>query len=380
MGLLRKAARAVPGHETNAPAPAEPAQRKAHAGLLSKSLQLLESHPINSRPARLRGSVASQAVVLDRDVRRPRKRAADVARQILEEAQAFPDGVELPSLLFTLLRKRLSIVKGALLLYDPARLEYAPWASHGFDQTTLHRMRIPLGANEAVNALANGESIEVRQAARKADFQRFFSSREFSTLETIILAPFIAEETLVAILLIAEIRHEFDDNAELLACLSRASSGAAPQLQNARGFLARWNQEKLARAPVAPVEQVIRLLASPAARGKTFLLLGIRLDAYVRGIAAFHEDIDQFRLREDIRAFLDAFLADLGVAAMLPAGVLLICLQGIQRNDIDLFLHQMRDFLGQHFSGNPSDIQASKTRMWPDDGTNVQELITFFSS
>lgn len=378
MGLLRKAARAVPAHQTNAPAAGEPGQRKSEAGLLSKSLRLLESGPLIAALPERRGS--GRAPVLDRAARTLPLRAPDMARQILEDTKALSDGVELPSRLFTLLRKRLSITRGALLLYDPVRLEYAPWASHGFDQTTLHRMRIPLGANETFNALANGESIEVTQAARRTEFQRFFSSREFSTLERIVLSPFIVDEILVGVLLAAEIRYPFASSAELLWCLSRVSSGAAPLLQNARGFLARWSQARLGRPPVAPVEQVIRLLASPAARGKTFLLLGIPLDAYVRGIAATHEDIDQFRLREDIRVFLDAFLADLGVAVTLPAGVLLVCLQGIGRDDIDLFLHQLRDFLGQHFFGKPMDIQAVKSRIWPDDGTNVQELIAFFSS
>ena len=65
-------------------------------------------------------------------------------------------GVELRRAFSRCLTTLLGSAKGALLLYDPVRLVYAPWAVRGYDQTTLHRMRIPLGANNAWNAMANG--------------------------------------------------------------------------------------------------------------------------------------------------------------------------------------------------------------------------------
>ncbi len=356
MGLLRKAARAVTVDDTNASPPGLTARPQAPAGLLRRSLQVLRKSP-------------RVGAAMD-----------DLAARIIEEARAQVDGVELPSLLFTTLRKRLSILKGAILLYDPLRLEYAPWASCGFDQTTLHRLRIPLGANDTVNALAKGEPLVVTDPGQKSGFQRFFSSREFAALGSIVLTPFIADDSLVGVLLATEIRPPLADSARLLSCLKSVALETAPLLQAARGFLMKWDQAKTARPAVTPEDQIARLLESPASRGKKTLLLSLGMDAYVRGIAASHEDIDVFRLREDIRIFLDAFLADLGVGVALSNGTTLVCLQGIQREDIDLFLHQLRGFLGQHFLGAVSGIQAVKSRMWPDDGTDVREILSFFSS
>ncbi len=369
MGLLRKAAHAVP-EDTNAPGTLTLSQGRAappaeaRGGLLRRSLQALSADTV-AKPG-------------------PAESTDDIALLIARDAKALSDGVELPSRLFTTLRKRLSIMKGALLLYDPVRMEYAPWASHGFDQTTLHRMRIPLGANETFNALANGEPLDVSNPDQRAAFQRFFSSREFATLERMILSPYIWEDSLVGVLLVTEIRPPFPDTRQLLSRLKDISASIAPLLQKARGFLMKWSQAKASRPPSTPEEQVGRILASPAVQGKKLLFLSLDLAAYVRGIAAAHEDLDLFRLREDLRSLLDAFLADLGVAIMLPAGAILVCLQDVQRDDIPLFLHQLRYFLVSHFAGEQPEAKASlinvmKSRIWPDEGTDPRELVSFLS-
>jgi hypothetical protein len=370
MGLLRKAVHAVPADDTHtsriATSLAEPKNDRAPVGLLRRTLQALET---TTAPQQVRNAAGTD----------------DIARLILRDAKALSDGVELPSLLFTTLRKRLSIAKGALLLYDPVRLEYAPWATFGFDQTTLHRMRIPLGANATFNALANGEPLEVTDPQQKAAFQRFFSSREFSGLKQMILSPYIFEEKLVGALLATEIQHPFSDTTQLLACLRDIAAGIAPLLQKARAFLMQWSQAKATHPPTTPEEQVARLLESPAVQQKKLLFLSLGLGPYVRGIAAAYEDLDLFRLREDLRGLLDAFLADLGTSIMLPAGSLLVCLEGFQRDDIPLFLHQLRHFLGRHFAGGqPGEpaplIEVMKSRIWPDEGTDARELVSFLSS
>ena len=137
--------------------------------------------------------------------------------------QALPDGVELPSQLFSALTEQLSVEKGALLLFDPIRLVYAPWASLGYDQTTLHRMRIPLGANESFKALANGSPILVEDASTLGAYEQYFSAREFSSLSRILLTPFITAEKLVGVLLFTALEPPFPGKAELLECLKAIS-------------------------------------------------------------------------------------------------------------------------------------------------------------
>lgn len=397
MGLLRRAANAVTGDDMKPSMPAaqsrRPAEPSARLGLLKKSLKALAESTAAFTPsmasAVLAVSPASEtsATLVASAHAAPSMAAGpgDLGGLIIEDAKALSNGVELPSRLFTTLRKRLSIAKGALLLYDPVREEYAPWASFGFDQTTLHRMRIPLGANETFNALANGEPLIVTDAGQRAAFQPFFSSREFSNLRQLILSPYIFEDTLVGVLLVTEMRHPFSRPEELLSCLKTVAGDVAPLLQKARGFLMKWNQARANRAPTTPEDQVARILGSPAMRGKRLLFLSLALGPYIRAIAEENEDLDLFRLREDVRSLLDAFLADLGEAIMLPAGALLVSLQGVQRDDIPLFVHQLHYFLDSHFTGSRREehsslVQILKSRIWPDEGSDVRELVSFLSS
>ncbi len=407
MGLLRRAANAVTGDDMKPSMPAAQSRRRAEpaarSGLLKKSLKALAESTVSpastasdglAAPAAPLGSaarVAPAATVASAASKASAKAAAsapvtgNLSRLIIEDARALSDGVELPSRLFTTLRKRLSITKGALLLYDAVRLEYAPWASFGFDQTTLHRMRIPLGANETFNALANGEPLNVTDPGQRAAFQPFFSSREFSNLEHMILSPYIFEDALVGVLVVTEIRHPFSRPEELLSCLKTVAGDVAPLLQRARGFLMKWNQARANRAPTTPEDQVARILGSPALRGKRLLFLSLALAPYIRAIAEENEDLDLFRLREDVRSLLDAFLADLGEAIMLPAGALLVSLQGLQRDEVPLFIHQLRYFLDSRFAATRAEepsslIQVLKSRMWPDEGSDVRELVSFLSS
>jgi len=390
MGLLRRAASAVTGDDMKPSMPAAQSRRRAESsarsGLLKKSLKALaESTASLAAPAASAGPAASAASRASAKAAPSAPVTGDLSRLIIEEAKALSNGVELPSRLFTTLRKRLSITKGALLLYDAVRLEYAPWASFGFDQTTLHRMRIPLGANETFNALANGEPLNVTDPGQRAAFQPFFSSREFSNLQHIVLSPYIFEDTLVGVLIVAEMRHPFSRPEELLWCLKTVAGDVAPLLQRARGFLMKWNQARANRAPTTPEDQVARILGSPALRGKRLLFLSLALAPYIRAVAEENEDLDLFRLREDVRSLLDAFLADLGEAIMLPAGALLVSLQGVQRDDVPLFIHQLRYFLDTRFAATrteepSSSIQVLKSRIWPDEGSDVRELVSFLSS
>ena len=307
-------------------------------------------------------------------------------RRILDDCAALSDGVELPSRLFTSLKRNLSIVKGALLLYDPARLEYAPWASCGFDQTTLHRLRISLGANETFNALANGKPLSVTDQEQRNAFQACFSSREFASVARILLCPFIFDDTLAGVLLVTDLKAELENEDQLLECLARVAETASPLVQKARGRLTKGSGAPAAR-PTAetPEEQISRLLVPPAAGGKRFLFATVSLSAYSERIISSHEDLEPFRLSEDMRYFMDSFLADQGMAVMLSPNLFLVCLREYPQSSIDLFVHQLGLFLGSLFETESTKEAAAgitvvKSRVWPDEGSDVRQLIAFFSS
>lgn len=386
MGLLRKAVHAATrGIDASVEAPVSPPRRMygptappgrgrtARSGLLRKSLDILLGA----------GSRLPMGVSLGnaRETRSPEQTTLAITSAI----QALPDDVELPALLFSALASLLAIDKGALLLFDPLRLVYAPWASHGYDQTTLHRMRIPLGANQSFNALANGSPIAISDAQTVSLYKQYFSAREFSTTTRLLLTPFIADEKLIGVLLVTALKPPFKDEGTLLQCLKSVAEYGSPRVQKSRE-----KKLKKAGAPVMPAgvsseEEAARYISSFGSAGTKILFLSLSLLEYSRKIVSAHAHLDPFRLHEDLYYFLGAFVADLGTAIQVRQGLFIVALQGFDAADLDLFLHQLSSFLHALFGGNGQTAASTgpkilKIRHWPEDGGDVRELVDFLSS
>jgi hypothetical protein len=311
--------------------------------------------------------------------------ADETTADILSAIEALSDGIELPAKLFTVLATRLGIDKGALLLYDPLRLVYAPWASMGYDQTTLHRMRIGLGANDSFNTLANGSPAVLSDAASLAPYQQYFSSREFSSFSRLVLVPFISGGKLIAVLILTEIQPRFSSELAFLSCLSRVAEAGSSRLQKAREEKLRRAGAQGLRPGASPQGQIENYLSSFGPDVTQILLLSLSVEEYAQSILAAHRHLDPFRLHEDFRYFLSAFVSELGAAITLRQGLFLVALQGLDRADIDLFLHQLSSFLHGLFGGNGTSEASTgprvlSSRMWPDEAGDLREVVDFFSS
>jgi hypothetical protein len=310
--------------------------------------------------------------------------AHEIVEGLITALRSLHGGVELPARLFTALASRLSIQKGAFLLYDPLRLVYAPWASTGYDQTTLHRMRIPLGANESWNALANGAPIVLADAQSLSSYQQYFSSREFGTISRIVLTPFIAEEKLIAVILLTDASSPFEDDAALLQCLSRLSATGSPLVHAARAARLAQGGDRVPPQDAAPEDEASRFIASFDPSIPSVLLLGLSTDEYARKIIASHEHLDPFRLHEDIRYFIGSFLTDIGRVMSVRQGLFIVGLTQVAAIDVDLFLHQLTLFLHGLFGGNGRSGASTGPHMtqalsWPSGGGDMRALIDSLS-
>ena len=416
MGLLRKAAhtatRDADGSiESPSPVPVPPQDRVARiaASVTGRASRITAAAP---RAGLLRRSLAlvadkvRDAVPVEKAVVLPHARpdtggtphepgAAPKARKTQDPVQtsagivaairALPDGVELPSQMFTALADRLSVEKGALLLFDPIRLVYAPWASTGYDQTTLHRMRIALGANESFKTLAIGSPVLVGDPAGLAEYEQYFSAREFSSLSRILLTPFLTAERLIGVLLVTALKSPFAEDAQLLQCLKEIADTGSPRVQKAREKKLRRADSPGARFGGPLEEEVGRYISSFGSAGTRILFLALSLEEFSRKIIAAHGHLDPFRLHEDLHYFLDAFVADLGLAIPIRQGLFCVALEGFDATDLDLFLHQLSSFLSGLFGGNGSSAATArpkilKTRDWPEDGGDILELLAYLTS
>ena len=395
MGLLRKAAGAAARGTSIAEADAP----HSGSGLLRKSIGVLEAGPIHAASEPPSPEITALSVELLAEsvpeimtpvpesptVPEPpaRIQAAQSTEEIIEEVitsiAKLPEGVELPAQLFSMLVDRFQIQKGALLLFDAPRLVYAPWASHGFDQTTLRKIRVPLGANESFNALANGAPIALTDAAGFGPYQQFFSAREFSSLTRMILTPFIAADTLVGVLLLTQCDPPFAADEDFLQCLSRVSAAAAPRMSAARAAKIAGAAPAAAAPRDGTMEdQVARFLTGIGASPVLFLSLSV--EEYALSLTRTNEHLDPFRLHEDIFYFLTSFVADVGKAFSARQGLFLLGVQDLIPAETDLFLHQLTSFLHGLFGGNGDAGDSGRPRIlrtvsWPADTRDPAQLI-----
>jgi hypothetical protein len=417
MGLLRKAAvsadRGGRGIAEPAAAPAKKAPQRG-PGLLQRSIRALQSaRSSKTSPAKLitpapsslsielaeRGTSEILPFKVETQAREQKeargtaaspaekgRRLEDVLEEVLTAIAALRGGIELPSRLFSALATLLGLRKGALLLYDPVRLVYAPWAVLGYDQTTLHRMRIPLGANDAWNALANGSPIVLADPQAISPFQQYFSSREAAGVSRLILLPFIAEEKLTAVLLVTEVDSPLAKEEDLIACLARAAEAGAPRVHHARAARAAATGATGARLePGSLKDEPTRFIASIGASRKTVLLLALSLEDYSKSVLKAHEHLDPFRLHEDLSYFLGSFLSDVGKVLSLRQGRFVFALPDFEASGLDLLIHQLSQFLHGLFGSNGTAADGVSPRVlgtaaWPADGADLGSLVESLSS
>jgi hypothetical protein len=368
----------LPLEASAAPLAIELAEKAADSGLhpfrIETAARSAEPEPVPGPPAAPAPHTGSA------------RRFEDVVEEVLTAIASLRDGIELPSRLFTTLTALLGVRKGALLLYDPVRLVYAPWAVRGYDQTTLHRMRIPLGANETWNALANGRPLALSDSPSLAPFQQYFSSREFASVRRLVLAPFIAEDKLIAVFLLTEIDSPFASDDQLSDCLARVAEAGAPRVHEARAAQMAASGPGGAKPEVLTLkDEPSRFLSSIGKAGTTVLLLSLSLEDYAKSVLSSHEHLDPFRLHEDLLYFLGSFLADVGKALSVRQGRYVVALPDFNPSGIDIFSHQLSMFLHGLFGGNGTSghhvvPRILKTSSWPADGADLRSLVESLSA
>lgn len=300
---------------------------------------------------------------------RPRP-AADptaFAEELAGSVSALEPTIDLPSRLFAILKDRLGIGKGAILLHDAARQVYAPWAAAGYDAATLRRLRIP-PTDPVLGRLAGGTALEVSGPAGLADLRRYFSSRESAGLERIVLAPLAAGDRLLGVLLASELAPPLPFGAPLAACLSHVAAAAAPSLQ-------RLRDEVLRPGPAGPSsprdarEDLTRFLAAHPRGTLPFTVFILSLERCRKRVLAAHPWFDPFRLEEDLRGVVSVFTADLGRAVHLGRLRFLVAVRDLGPADTDLYAHQLSAVLGSLFhapQSDAADAEVGTVRTFPE--------------
>jgi hypothetical protein len=298
----------------------------------------------------------------------PATNPAAIAAELVGAAAALDATIDLPSRLFGLLRERLGIARGALLLLDAARGVFAPWAACGYDQATLRRLRVP-AEEPALAGLAGGSVVTVSDPKPVADLRRFFSSRESGAIERLLLVPLVVDDRLAGLVVVTDPAPGAGGFADVLA---RATAAAVPALVRLRDEILRPSRT----APASPRdarEDLTRFLAAHLRGAEPYTVFTLSLERCRRRVIAANPWLDPFRLEEDLRTVVSGFAADQGRAVHLGRLRFLVAVRDLGTSDTDLFAHQLATLLGSLFHAtvfDPADAEIGAARGFPS-GTDA---------
>ncbi len=291
------------------------------------------------------------------------------------EVERLHKGLELPAHLFSVIKRHFAIEKGALLLLEPAHEAYVPWALCGFDETTNHRLRLPVSVLETWPGIAEGDRYVFQDKIPEV-VSPYFSSRELSLIERVLIYPFCYNGTLQAVLLVAASAMLDADPVDIEPALNELSALSGPLLHDSR-------QSKIGRLPnpepnrnsdiASMAEQAIRK-ARENNTGVLFLLIDIA--SIIKPITEKTPDADQFRVKQDIVTVLTSMVQNTGSIAWAGKNQVVLATGGKIPLDSELLLHQIAFALKHLFpeTGNTESFVKSIQR-YPEDGNTVQEIL-----
>lgn len=307
-----------------------------------------------------------------------------VTRMILRELNEIPVTIEAPAHIFAMLKRNLTLQKAALLLPDPDESMYVPWSITGFDITTQRRLHIPeetayeLFTNRVpLMLLFNGQ--ETRE------LQSYFSVREFTALDRVVLCSFFYEAKLLAVLVVTETPFFTLEPTILQVMYSAFEEGVSTLLYRSRDERISRIQLPLLFAHDQLLSMAQESLSVEQTPDSAILFLEFDAEPAVACITDLARETDRYRVRQDVLRILNTLLAGLGQVFTLSRHRLLLMRTEIEANshllDVELLVHQINERLRQYFAELEGSDAAVTCRLvaYPKDTADLEALTASFA-
>ena len=293
--------------------------------------------------------------------------------------EEFPLNADTPLYLFSFLKKELGIEKGSLLLLDPEKKVYFPWAITGYDETTNHRLRIPY---ELLQSILTTEEEPVfilstlDNDTNQEKIKKYFSLREFSILERLLFLPLEINDEVFG-LLIATSAKSFSSEDELLNLLKENQEKISNIIYQSRADHLFSTSVSSLKEKDEAITTVSHLIATLPHTSTGLVLFVFDLNKIIKQILKNNEDADSLRIREDVLRILTPMISENGSIVTLDTLQLLIVIPKSRLRRNDLFAHQIASAIKGYFSlPNSAPNPISHIKAFPDDGTNAEELLS----
>jgi hypothetical protein len=262
------------------------------------------------------------------------------------------------------------VEKGAILLPDYDENLFVPWASTGLDATTLHRLRLPdedvetVVSRGASGVMWNGDDVQ--------HLKPYFSRREASQLERVLLFALVVDGKAQAVLLISDTAY-FEHHTDFLRLILAAiGEPAARVVQTQRlrysDIIRHSVVFKIDELPV--VMEKLRERA-PRAVG----LVHLQLTDIVAQIVTANRHIDPYRVWQDLVRIVASLFASTATVCDLDRSQMLICLHGALEDDLDLIVYHIAVTISRllpEVAGVP--VLRFNSREYPSDGGDLLQL------
>lgn len=231
-------------------------------------------------------------------------------------------------------------------------------------------MRLP---DEDVSAIVTrGPSGVIWEETDASNLRPYFSRREASQLERVLLFAFVTDDEAQAVLMISETPY-FEHQTEFLRLiLAAVGEPAARVIQKQR---LRYS-DIIRHAVVFKIDElpvVTEKLADRAPRGVS--LITLQFSDVVSQVAAANSHIDTYRVWQDILRIVAALFASSATVCDLDRNQLMICLHGSIEDDLTLIVHHIGVTIAELLP-EVVDVPVLRfqSREYPNDGPDLLQL------
>ncbi|MFP4384642.1 MAG: hypothetical protein ACLFST_05115 [Spirochaetia bacterium] len=231
--------------------------------------------------------------------------------KLLEEIGTLPSTIELPGMLFSVLKKHLSVNKGMFLLPERKSADFKPWASCGYDTTTVHRFKFP--APTAQKLAENiDDPVHFLTPSDLKSLEPFFSSREYSLIEDGVLTIFFYSGTIIGLYLVTDISG-FDTSRDTIeVILSVVEELCSPLLWESRHSRMEY------AAPLSDQREENIQSILKTARDKKIYGSVADFSGFMEAEKQVNQALDEYRLNQDVAAILGKMCSPVWSCYFLP--------------------------------------------------------------
>lgn len=280
-----------------------------------------------------------------------------------------------PALIFSLLENNFQIEKGALLLLDSVHQQYNGIAYSGYDRTTQSRMRIP---QESVSDLFFKPPEPIFLQKNEINFFKpFFSLREFSLINELVLYPFVHNTSdILGFLIISEAPVIFQKRNMLFSNFSTVFSQISQLIYLSREKLLKGSTGGKVKSNENLLQETETALQKADTAGSKLFFLTLSVVPILEKLRNSSEGVDLFQIQNDIIQIITNMMPEGDNIFLIDYGTLLIILSGRYHINRKLFFHQIRTAIQNLFSTLESiELDEVSFFEYPSDVSNAQDVI-----